>query len=78
MLVTIPDVLTTEQVEHCRRSLLERGQWEDGRATAGHLAVRAKRNRQGGQRTRRGRARRIIRQNVKHRTCGFAPSPKLI
>jgi len=46
MLVTIPDVLTTEQVEHCRRSLLERGQWEDGRATAGHLAVRAKRNRQ--------------------------------
>src|SRR5690606_34033760 len=44
MLVTIPDVLTPEQVEHCRRSLLERGRWEDGRATAGHLAVRAKRN----------------------------------
>jgi len=46
MMVQIPDVLTAEQVEHCRRSLLERGQWEDGRATAGHLAIRAKRNRQ--------------------------------
>ena len=44
MLETIPDELTAEQVEHCRRALLERGRWEDGRATAGHLAIRAKRN----------------------------------
>ncbi|HEX6993267.1 MAG TPA: Fe2+-dependent dioxygenase [Gammaproteobacteria bacterium] len=46
MMVKIPDVLTAEQIEHCRRSLLERGRWEDGRATAGHLAIRAKRNQQ--------------------------------
>lgn len=44
MMVTIPDLLTADQVEHCRRTLLERGRWEDGRATAGHLAIRAKRN----------------------------------
>jgi len=48
MLLTIKDVLSREQVEHCR-TLLEHAQWEDGRATAGHLAVRAKRNLQLGQ-----------------------------
>ncbi len=43
MLLTIPDVLTAEQARECRAALL-RGNWSDGRASAGHLAAQAKRN----------------------------------
>lgn len=43
MLIQIPDVLTAEEVRHCRR-VLEGSQWVDGRATAGDLAARAKHN----------------------------------
>lgn len=46
MIVRIPDVLAAEQVEWSRRALLERGDWSDGRATAGHRAEAVKRNRQ--------------------------------
>jgi len=45
MLITIPDLLTTEQVLECRKAL-GATEWEDGRATAGHLAIQAKNNRQ--------------------------------
>lgn len=45
MLITIPDLLTTEQVLECRKAL-SATEWEDGRATAGHLAIQAKNNRQ--------------------------------
>jgi PKHD-type hydroxylase len=43
MLLHIPDVLTTEQVAHCRQAL-DKAEWVDGRATAGHLSARAKDN----------------------------------
>ena len=43
MLLPIPDVLTTEQVAHCRRAL-DNAEWIDGRATAGHQSARAKNN----------------------------------
>ena len=45
MLMPIPDILTAEQVEHCRR-VLEESEWVDGRVTAGHQSARAKDNRQ--------------------------------
>jgi PKHD-type hydroxylase len=45
MLVPIPDVLSAEQVSHCRR-LLDQAEWVDGRITAGHQSGRAKHNRQ--------------------------------
>ena len=45
MLLQIPDVLTAESVRQARREL-EAATWIDGRATAGHLAVRAKDNQQ--------------------------------
>lgn len=45
MLVEIPDVLTADEIRHCR-DLLERASWQDGRRTAGHLAARAKDNQQ--------------------------------
>jgi PKHD-type hydroxylase len=43
MLVTIPDVLTPEDVAHVRR-VLESTNWVDGRATAGDQAAKVKNN----------------------------------
>ncbi|RZS78181.1 Fe2+-dependent dioxygenase [Pigmentiphaga kullae] len=45
MMLTLPDVLTAEQVARCRQALAGAA-WVDGRATAGHMAVHAKHNRQ--------------------------------
>ncbi len=43
MLVAIPDVLTPAQVAHAR-AVLERGEWVDGRVTAGAQSAQAKNN----------------------------------
>ncbi|MEH6952147.1 Fe2+-dependent dioxygenase [Nitrobacter sp. NHB1] len=43
MLVRIPNVLTSEQVKHCRE-VLARTAWVDGRVTAGHQSAQVKRN----------------------------------
>ncbi|AKC86220.1 Fe2+-dependent dioxygenase [Pseudoxanthomonas suwonensis] len=43
MMLTIPDVLDPQRLRQCRQAL-EQAEWTDGRATAGHQAVRAKRN----------------------------------
>lgn len=45
MLLHIPDILTAEQVSHCRQKL-EQPDWVDGRVTAGHQSARAKDNMQ--------------------------------
>jgi len=45
MMLSIPDVLTPEQVRQCRAAL-EQASWQDGRLTAGHLAVGVKANQQ--------------------------------
>ncbi len=45
MLLTIPDVLKPEQVQHARR-ILDEAQWVDGRITAGHQSSRTKDNMQ--------------------------------
>src|SRR6201996_7876237 len=45
MLLTIPDILTLEQVVYARR-LLGVAQWVDGRVPAGHQSARAKDNMQ--------------------------------
>lgn len=45
MLLQIPDVLTAEEVAHCRKVLAE-AEWADGRVTAGHQSARAKDNMQ--------------------------------
>jgi PKHD-type hydroxylase len=45
MLITIPDILTPEQVTECRK-LLESAEWVDGRVTAGHQSAQAKDNQQ--------------------------------
>jgi PKHD-type hydroxylase len=45
MLLHIPDILTAEQVAHCRQKLNETD-WVDGRVTAGHQSARAKDNMQ--------------------------------
>ncbi|MBT8766279.1 Fe2+-dependent dioxygenase [Metapseudomonas boanensis] len=45
MMLQIPDVLTADQVRKCREALDE-ANWQDGRVTAGHMAVRAKDNQQ--------------------------------
>ncbi len=45
MLITIPNVFTTEQVAEARRQLSE-AEWVDGRVTAGYQAQEVKRNRQ--------------------------------
>lgn len=45
MMLSIPDVLTREQLQQCRDAL-ERADWQDGRSTAGHLAAAAKANQQ--------------------------------
>lgn len=43
MLLQIPDILTPDEVAHCRATLAAQP-WIDGRATAGDLAAGAKRN----------------------------------
>jgi len=43
MMITIPDVLSPEQVQQCRQAL-DAAQWTDGRLTAGHIAASAKQN----------------------------------
>ncbi len=43
MLLQIPDVLTAEELRQARAALGQAA-WQDGRATAGHLAIRAKSN----------------------------------
>ena len=43
MLLHVPEVLTNEQVAHCRRAL-DAAEWVDGRVTAGHQSARAKDN----------------------------------
>ena len=45
MLISIPDVLTPEQVAQARR-LLDEAEWVDGRVTAGHQSSKAKDNMQ--------------------------------
>ncbi len=43
MILQVPDVLTAEQVAHCRRVLAE-AQWGDGRVTAGYQSAQTKNN----------------------------------
>jgi PKHD-type hydroxylase len=43
MQVHIPQVLTAQEVGHCR-AVLDRAQWVDGKVTAGHQSARAKNN----------------------------------
>jgi PKHD-type hydroxylase len=43
VLVRIPNVLTPEQVQHCRE-VMARAAWVDGRVTAGHQSAQVKRN----------------------------------
>jgi len=45
MMLSIADVLTPEQVRECRQAF-EQADWQDGRLTAGHQAVKAKVNQQ--------------------------------
>ena len=45
MLLQVPDVLTTEQVAHCRQTL-DAADWADGRITAGYQSAQAKHNQQ--------------------------------
>ena len=45
MLITIPDVLTPEQVAEAR-GLLDSAEWVDGKVTAGHQSAKAKDNQQ--------------------------------
>lgn len=43
MLLSIPDVLTAEQVQHCR-AVLDAAEWVDGRVTAGYQGSKVKNN----------------------------------
>ncbi len=43
MFIQIPDLLSADEVRHCRR-VLEASQWVDGRQTAGDVAARTKSN----------------------------------
>jgi PKHD-type hydroxylase len=45
MLLTIPDILTAEEVSHARK-ILDSAEWIDGKVTAGHQAARVKNNMQ--------------------------------
>ena len=45
MLLRIPALLTRDEVRACRQAM-EQAEWQDGRATAGHLAAGVKANRQ--------------------------------
>src|SRR5690625_491676 len=43
MLIEVPQILTDQEVAHCRR-VLEQTEWIDGKATAGCQSARAKKN----------------------------------
>ncbi|GGF54630.1 PKHD-type hydroxylase [Azorhizobium oxalatiphilum] len=43
MLIVVPDVLTPDEIRHCRQ-ILESSPWVDGRVTAGDQAVKIKNN----------------------------------
>ena len=43
MMLIIPNLLTAEQLQQCRAAL-EQAAWQDGKQTAGHMALRAKQN----------------------------------
>ncbi len=43
MMVHVPNVLTPEQVAHCRE-VFDRAAWADGRVTAGHQSAQVKKN----------------------------------
>ena len=43
MLIHVPNVLTLDEVNYCRK-LLERAPWQDGRVTAGHQSALVKNN----------------------------------
>lgn len=43
MMLHVPNVLTAEQVAHCRE-VFASAPWEDGRATAGHQSAQVKKN----------------------------------
>jgi len=43
MLVHIPEVLTPDEVSHCR-AVMQRADWADGRITAGHQSAQVKHN----------------------------------
>jgi len=43
MMLRIPALLTPDEARACRQAL-EQADWEDGRATAGHMAAQVKRN----------------------------------
>src|SRR5690606_19975535 len=43
MIVVVPDVLSSQQLDEVRQTL-QSADWEDGAATAGHVAALAKRN----------------------------------
>lgn len=45
MLLSVPDVLTAEEVKKARQ-VLEKAEWVDGRVTAGHQSAKAKNNTQ--------------------------------
>lgn len=45
MLITVPNVLSVEQVSECRK-LLDAAEWVDGKVTAGYQSARAKDNMQ--------------------------------
>lgn len=45
MMLRIPGLLTPDEVQHCRNAL-KAASWQDGKATAGHLAAQVKHNEQ--------------------------------
>ncbi|HWU78589.1 MAG TPA: PKHD-type hydroxylase, partial [Caulobacter sp.] len=45
MMIQIPDVLTPDEVAHCR-AVLDAAEWIDGNATSGFQAAMAKTNQQ--------------------------------
>lgn len=45
MLLQIPDILNSAQVQHIRQQL-EQANWQDGKQTAGHQAIKVKSNQQ--------------------------------
>jgi len=45
MLLSVPDVLTSEQVAQARQ-MLDQADWVDGKVTAGHQSAKAKDNMQ--------------------------------
>lgn len=45
MMITVPDVLTPDQVRHCRQAL-DQADWVDGKVTAGYQSAKVKQNSQ--------------------------------